>query len=148
MANGAEVTFVGNVTKAPELRFGQNGKPWCTFSIAVNEFGRDKSGEKTEQTTYFDCKIFGDMAENFAASIEKGARIVVIGRLRSEKWTGQDGQERRSMTVYVDEVAGSLRWAQAQFTRTAGQGQSARPMASAAASNGGSDFDEGENPFV
>jgi single-strand DNA-binding protein len=151
MANGAEVSFTGNVTKDPELRFSANGKPWITFGIAVNEFSKDKAGEKQEQTTFWDCKMFGDQAENFAASVSKGMRVKIDGRIRSEKWTGNDGVERQSKTIYVDEAYISIRWATAQVSRSAGNGQQApRVAVTASASNGAADvdFDSGENPFV
>lgn len=146
MANGAEVSFVGNVTKDPELRFAASGKAWISFGIAVNEFSRDKAGEKQEQTTFWDCKMFGDQAENFASSVTKGMRVKIDGRIRSEKWTGNDGVERQSKTIYVDEAYVSIRWATAQVSRSAGAGQ---PRVSVPAGNGpvDVDFDNDENPF-
>lgn len=153
MANGAEISFTGNCTKDPELRFSANGKPWITFGIAVNEFSKDKAGEKQEQTTFWDCKMFGDSAENFAASISKGMRVKIDGRIRSEKWTGNDGVERNTKTIYVDEAYVSIRWATAQVTRAAGAAngqQAARVSAAPTATNGPADvdFDSGDNPFV
>lgn len=148
--NGASVTFIGNVTQAPELRFSQAGKAWATFSVAVNEYGKDKSGEKTEHTSFFNCKLFGDAAENFAASVDKGNRVMVTGTLKMEKWTNKEGEEKTSPTVYVDEVGVSLRWATASITRTAGNGQGAArvPATAAAPSAASNGFDNEENPFV
>lgn len=147
--NGASVTFIGNVTQQPELRYSQAGKAWATFSVAVNEYGKDKSGEKTEHTSFFNCKLFGDAAENFCESVEKGNRVMVTGTLKMEKWTNKDGEEKTSPTVYVDEVGVSLRWAKASITRIAGNGQGAArvPTAAAAPAAASNGLDE-ENPFV
>jgi len=147
--NGASVTFIGNVTQQPELRYSQAGKPWATFSVAVNEYGKDKSGEKTEHTSFFNCKLFGDAAENFCESVEKGNRVMITGNLKMEKWTNKDGEEKTSPTVIVDEVGVSLRWAKASITRIAGNGQGAArvPAAAAAPAAASNGLDE-ENPFV
>jgi single-strand DNA-binding protein len=147
--NGALITFIGNVTQQPELRYSQAGKAWATFSVAVNEYGKDKSGEKTEHTSFFNCKLFGDAAENFAASVGKGNRVMITGNLKMEKWTNKDGEEKTSPSVYVDEVAVSLRWATVAITRVAGNGQGAAriPAAATAPVASPAGMDE-ENPFV
>lgn len=156
--NGASVTFIGNVTQSPELRFSQAGKAWATFSVAVNEYGKDKSGEKTEHTSFFNCKLFGDAAENFAASVDKGNRVMVTGTLKMEKWTNKDGEEKTSPTVYADEVGVSLRWATTEIKRTGGNaggnasgnagGNASRATASAGAPAAQNGFDNEENPLV
>jgi len=150
--NGASVTFIGNVTQTPELRYSQAGKAWATFSVAVNEYGKDKSGEKTEHTSFFNCKLFGDAAENFAASVDKGNRVMVTGTLKMEKWTNKDGEEKTSPTVYVDEVGVSLRWATTEIKRTAGNGGNGGNAARVPAAAGGpaapTGFENEENPFV
>lgn len=107
------ITVVGNVTSDPELRFSNAGKAWVTFSLAHNNWAKNPStGEVTESTDYFDCKLFGDIAENFAASCEKGTRILISGILKQDSWVDQtSGQKRSKFVVYVDEVGPSLRWA-------------------------------------
>jgi single-strand DNA-binding protein len=153
MSNGVIIQAFGNLTKDPELRFSSAGKPWATFSVAVNEVNRTASGEKTEQVTYLDCKVFGDQAENLASSAGKGHRVFVEGKLRDEKWTDSSGNERRTKTLYVDELAVSLRWATVEITKTGNGNGGAREYAPTKASNGG-DFapaapaTEDDNPFM
>ena len=156
MANGVEIKATGNMTKDPELRFGSSGKPWATFSIAVNEIGRTASGERTENVVYLNCKLFGDQAEHLVESAQKGTRVSIEGKLRNEKWTDAAGVEKRSDTVYVDEVAVSLRWATAAVTKKANPNGAPREYANTAArpaSNGGdfasdSSSVETDNPFL
>ena len=155
MSNGVEIKATGNLTRDPELRFSSAGRPWATFSIAVNEIGRTASGERTENVTYLNCKLFGEQAEHIVESAPKGTRVAIEGKLRNEKWTDQSGQERRSDTVYVDEVSVSLRWATAQVTKKAPANGASREYAAAAAprpaSNGGdfaSDTAVEDNPFM
>jgi single-strand DNA-binding protein len=144
--NGAAITVVGNIARL-ELKFSNAGNAWVSGAIAVNEFGQ-KNGERTEHTTFFNFKLFGEFAENVAESIEKGNRVIVSGRLREEKWTDSSGQERNTMTLYVDEIGPSLRWARASVTRT-GSGQNRQPIgAGAPVGNSSVDVGVDDNPFL
>jgi single-strand DNA-binding protein len=150
MSNGIEIAATGNLTNDLELRFSNAGKPWARFSIAINEIGRSASGERTESTTYLNCKLFGEAAEHAAASLGKGMRVIFSGKVRSEKWTDSSGVEKKDMTVYIDEIGPSLRWATAEVTKIAREGGSYQAP-SRPASNGGdyaSDVSEEENPFL
>lgn len=152
MSNGIEIAATGNLTSDIELRFSNAGKAWTRFSIAINEIGRTASGEKTESTTYLNCKLFGEAAEHVAGSLGKGMRVIFSGKIRSEKWTDSSGVEKKDMTVYIDEIGPSLRWATAEVTKVSREGGST-PVAARAASNGG-DFasdmgsSEEDNPFL
>lgn len=150
MANGAEVTFVGNMTRDPELKYGgTSGKAWCTFAIAVNKVFKNQAGEKTEKVVFFNCKAFSDVAENIASSLSKGVRVFVTGSLEQEEWEdSKGGGKRTAMVIIVDDAGPSLRWATAQVTRTANTGGS---RASAPAEPSGTaepyPFSEGPLPF-
>ncbi|MFM7089088.1 MAG: single-stranded DNA-binding protein [Candidatus Paceibacterota bacterium] len=150
MSNGIEISATGNLTNDIELRFSSNGRPWARFSVAVNEIGRTASGERTESTTYLNCKLFGDAAEHAAASLGKGMRVLITGKIRSEKWTDSSGVEKKDMTLYVDEIGPSLRWATAEVTKASREVQA--PVAARQSSNGGdyaSDISQDEeNPFL
>jgi single-strand DNA-binding protein len=147
--NGIEFTAIGNLTRDAELRFSSNGKAWATFSVAVNEIST-VNGERRENVSYLDCKVFGEQAEYLVESAGKGNRVFVTGKLRDEKWTDQSGAERRTKTLYVDEIGVSIRWATASVTKKATGSSQAAPAP--VASNGG-DFSSDvasteENPFI
>ena len=97
--------------------------------------------------------MFGDQAENLAGSAGKGARVFVEGKLRDESFTDKSGNDRKVKTVYVDEIAVSIRWATAQITKTGNGNGGSREFATTKASNGG-DFApvapsvEDDNPFM
>ena len=59
----------------------------------------------------------GTLGENVTESLGKGARAVVIGRLRSRSWETPEGDKRSVVEVEADEVAPSLRWATAKPER-------------------------------
>jgi hypothetical protein len=64
-----------------------------------------------------------DQAEHAAASLSKGSRVVVVGRLQQRSWTAEDGTARQTVEVVADELGPSLRWATATTTRVASQSE-------------------------
>ncbi len=112
------VTIVGNVTDDPELRFTPSGLPVANFTVAVNS--RVKKGDQWEDRNdgFFRCSCWRDMAENVAESLQKGTRVMVIGRLQEQKWEDNDGGKRSRIEIQVDEVGPTLRWATATVQKS------------------------------
>ena len=138
------ITLVGNLTRDPELRFTTTGRGVASFGIAV---GRryQVNGEWQEQTSYFNVTAWGQLGENAAASLTKGTRVVVTGRLEQREYTTREGDKRTAIDVIADELGPSLRWATAQVERTPrGEGGSSRAPQGQSAEV--APFD-GEEPF-
>jgi single-strand DNA-binding protein len=102
-----EITVIGKVGQAPELRFTNNGMAVCTFSVATNR--RTKNSEEKE-TTWHDCTAFDKLAENIAGSLTKGNEVIVIGRLEKRKYEKKDGTKAEKVSIVVDNCGLSLRW--------------------------------------
>ncbi len=96
--------LVGRLTAAPELRFAKSGTPWATFSIAVTR-GRDDDKE----TSFFDCKCFGALAENIS-ELPKGTRVIADGYLVQEKWETKEKQKRSKVVLMVNDAGPSIRF--------------------------------------
>jgi single-strand DNA-binding protein len=112
------VTLVGNVTRDPELRYTSGGRGVASFGLAVNR-RYQVNGEWQEQTSFFNVVAWGTLGENAAASLNKGTRVVVYGRLEQRSWESQVGEKRSVIEVIADELGPSLRWAQAHVEKTA-----------------------------
>lgn len=127
MSNEPILTVVGNLGDEPSLRFTQSGVPVVNFSLVQTP--RTKQGDEWTdgEPIWFRCTAWREVAENIAASLQKGQRVIVLGRMGVQKYTPRDGgEERTTTTLEVDEVGHTLRWGTSQFTRTAqggGQGQ-------------------------
>lgn len=113
----ASVTLVGNVTRDPELRYTAGGRGVAGFGLAVNR-RYQTNGEWQEQTSFFNITAWGDLGENVAASIAKGARVIVFGRLEQRSYETQDGEKRTVVEVVADSIGPDLRWATADISRT------------------------------
>jgi single-strand DNA-binding protein len=118
MASDNTVSLVGNITDDPELRFTPSGSAVANFTVAVNRrFQKDGQWED-RLDGFFRCNCWRDMAENVAESLQKGMRVVVVGRLQQRSWDDNDGNRRSVFEVQVDEVGPSLRWATAQVQKS------------------------------
>ena len=69
------------------------------------------------QTSFFNITAWGELGENAAASLTKGSRIIVTGRLQQREYETREGEKRTIVEVIADELGPSLRWAQAQVER-------------------------------
>ena len=115
------VTIVGNLTADPEIRVTDGGATLAEIRIAQNKRKRNSDGSWEEgDAMFFQGTVWNDMAENAAASLQKGMRVIVVGRLNYRSWEAQDGQNRSVVDISIDEVAPSLRWAKANIERSSG----------------------------
>jgi single-strand DNA-binding protein len=62
--------------------------------------------------------VWRDQAEHVVASLSKGSRVVVVGRLQQRAWTAEDGSARSVVEVVADELGPSLRSATATPSQT------------------------------
>ena len=125
MAGEPLITVVGNLVADPEPRVSQAGKSWVTFRIASTPRVRDRqSGDWTDgEALFLGCRAYGDHADNIVQSLTKGMRVLVQGRLTQRSYTDNQGQQRTSLDLEVEEIGPSLRWASAQVTRGQSRGQ-------------------------
>ena len=106
-----QVTLTGNLTDDPELRFTPNGVAVANFRLAVDQRVWDTDGWKDGESSYFRVSVWRDQAEHVSRSLHKGARCVVVGRLKSRSWETPEGQRRSAVEVDAEEVGMSLRFA-------------------------------------
>jgi single-strand DNA-binding protein len=112
------VTVVGNLTREPELRYTPSGAAVVKFGLAVNRSYNNRSGEKVEQTDFFDVTAWRELGENIAESLTVGSRVIVTGRMQQDRWENDGGEKRSKIFIVADEVGPSLRWATAAVTKT------------------------------
>jgi single-strand DNA-binding protein len=106
----ASVSFAGNLTDQPEVRYTDSGVARAMFRVAV-------SGRREQEASFFTVIVWRDQAEHADESLTKGSRVVVVGRLQQRSWTAEDGNARSTVEVMAEELGPSLRWATATTTR-------------------------------
>lgn len=126
MANDTPITLIGNLGGDPELRFTPSGIAVANFSVAVTPRIRTADGEWEDgEPSWYNCTAWRDMAENVAASLQKGQRAVVYGTLVQRHYETRDGQQRISVEVNVTDVGPSLLFGTTQYTKGAASTQPA-----------------------
>lgn len=99
------ITISGNVGRDPELKYSASGTAVVKFSVA-DTTGKDDN----KKTVWHDVVVFKEQAEHVAASVKKGSRVIVSGRLDKSDYTGKDGAKKQRVEVIADDVSISLRW--------------------------------------
>jgi single-strand DNA-binding protein len=101
-------SFIGNLTKAPELRFQATGEKQalCLLNVAINRDRRDERGEKRTQTTFVNnVEVWGPTGEACAHFLTPGSLVLVEGRMDVDRWQDkQSGAKRSRMKVVAENV--------------------------------------------
>lgn len=97
------VLLEGRLGRDPEARFTSSGRMVATFPIAVNEQWKNGEGERQENTSWFNVTAWNGLAETCVRYLCKGRRVLVQGRLRTEKYE-QDGEMQYFTKVIASNV--------------------------------------------
>ena len=95
-----KVILTGRITRDLELRYTENNKATCEFTIAINRVA--KEGEKKADFIY--CKVYNTQAENLTKYQGKGSLIGVEGEIINDQWTGEDGKSKNKTYVLVNKI--------------------------------------------
>ena len=125
MAQGdTQITLVGNIASDVELRFTPSGAPVANFRVASTPRTFNKTTNQWEdgEAMFLTCNVWRQAAENAAASLAKGMRVIVQGRLKARTFQNREGENRTVFEIDVDEVGPSLAFATAQVDRNPREG--------------------------
>lgn len=104
MASLNKVFLIGNLTRAPELRYTPSGTAVSDLRLAVNRSFSTQGGERREETCFLTVVVWGKQAEASAQYLDKGSPILVEGRLQTRDWETKDGQRRNVVEVVAERV--------------------------------------------
>ena len=91
------ILLVGRLTKNIELRYTESEKAIGNFTIAVNRDYKNQNGEY--ETDFFNCVVYGKVAETMQQYTQKGDLVGVRGRLQNRNYEDKEGKKH-----YVTEV--------------------------------------------
>lgn len=105
------ITITGNLTNDPQIRYTNDGRPVVNFAVAVNRRVRSANGDwEDELEGYFDCSAWDTQATQIA-SLAKGQRVIVTGRMVQRKYIDREGNDRVAWGIDVREAGPSLKFA-------------------------------------
>jgi len=100
-----KVMLIGRLGVDPEVRFLPSGGQVTTIRLATSRRWRDKqTNERKEETEWHRVVFFARLAEIAGEYLKKGSQVYVEGRIRTQKYQGQDGQDRYSTDIVAEEM--------------------------------------------
>jgi single-strand DNA-binding protein len=138
MAKGTvnKVILVGRLGTDPEMRNTASGSVVTNLSVATNDGYKDKqTGQFVDATEWHRVVLFNRLAEVAAQYLKKGKPVYIEGRIRTNKWQDQQGQDRYTTEIVANEMqllsdgdAGNSQPMRAPFeTQQASKTQQAQP---------------------
>jgi single-strand DNA-binding protein len=94
------IVLAGRLTKAPELKATNSGVDVLPFTIAVNRAYAKSNDEVTAD--FIPCIAWRKTATFISKYFNKGDGIVIKGRLETRKWVDNNGNNRVSYEVIVE----------------------------------------------
>lgn len=117
--NENSITVVGTLGRDPELRYTTSGRGVTSFSLAINRRWKNKTTDEwDEETTWLNVVAWGDLGENVAASLTKGNRAIVNGRISVRSYDDREGNTKYITEIVADNIGAELRFASAVVERT------------------------------
>ena len=92
-----KIILVGNTTDVPKVQKTKDKMAYADFIVAVN---RNK-----EEADFFPVRVFGKLTET-AAKINKGAKVLVEGKVEISRFTPEQGESR----TYIRVLANTIRF--------------------------------------
>jgi len=99
-----KIMLIGNLGRDPELNVTSDGTPVTKFSLAVNRTYKSSSGERKEETEWFNIVAWRQLAETCERYLHKGSKVYIEGRLTQRKYTDRDGVQRTSVEVIANDM--------------------------------------------
>ena len=105
MAGINKVILVGNLGKDPEVRHLEGGTSVAHFTLATNDYYKDKQGNRVERTEWHNITAWRGLAEMAEKYLKKGQQVYVEGKLRTRQFQDKDNQTRYITEIVADEIS-------------------------------------------
>ena len=99
-----QIILEGNIVRVPEIKDTANHSRLAVFSIAVNRYYKKADGTFEQEVSYFDVEAWGALAESVEKKASKGIGCRVIGRLKQDRWKGNDGKAYSKVSVVLEHI--------------------------------------------
>ncbi len=96
--------ILGNLTRAPELRYTPAGHAVCSFGVATNRTWKTTEGDSREDAEFHNVVAWNKLAEICSQYLTKGQKVYIQGRLQTRTWDGKDGVRRSRTEIVADDM--------------------------------------------
>lgn len=130
MAKSINMAVVlGNLTRAPELRYTPAGHAVCNFGVATNRTWKTAEGDRREDAEFHNIVVWNKLAEICSQYLTKGQKVYIQGRLQTRTWEGKDGARRSRTEIVADDMVMLQRPGGAPLPTTSSPTPTAPPVA-------------------
>jgi len=105
MTDFNQAIILGNLTRDPEFRYTPNGQAVASFSVATNRRWTTAEGQQGENTQFHNIVAWGKLAEICNKILYKGRKTLVVGRIQTRSWDGQDGVKHYITEIVADQIS-------------------------------------------
>lgn len=99
-----KIMLIGNLGRDPEMNYTPDGTAVVKFSIAVSRFSKSPTGERQQDTDWFNIVAWRQLAETCSTYLKKGHKVFIEGRLSIRKYTDKNGIERTAIEVIASDL--------------------------------------------
>src|ERR1700682_1241560 len=96
--------LIGNLGRDPEMNYTPSGVAVTKFSLAVSRSYKTSTGEKRDETEWFNIVAWNKLAETCNTYLHKGSKVYIEGRLTQRKYTDKSGVERTALDVIANDM--------------------------------------------
>ena len=113
------ISLTGLVATTPKHVVTGTGLSVTSFRFASTQRRYDRAEQKwvDGDTNWYTVATFRQLATNVNASLQKGQRVIVTGRLRVRDWATDD-KRGTNVEIDADAVGHDLSWGTTTFTRS------------------------------
>ena len=106
MARGLnKVMIIGNLGNDPDVLATAGGMTVAKLSVATSSSRKDQqTGSWIEETEWHRVALFGRLAEVAQQYLHKGSKVYIEGRLKTNKWQDNNGNDRYTTEVIANEM--------------------------------------------
>ena len=105
MASVNKVILIGHLGKDPEVRHLEGGNSVANFTMATNEYYKDKQGNRVERTEWHNISAWRGLADMADKFLKKGQQVYIEGKLRTRQYQDKDQQTRYITEIIADEIS-------------------------------------------
>ena len=115
-----QLTLTGLIATAPRHIVTSEGLAITSFRLASQQrwFDRKVGRWSDGETNWYTVTAFRDLAVNASQSLQKGDRVVTVGRLKVRDWSNDD-RSGTSVEIEADSLGHDLYWGVTDYTKVA-----------------------------
>lgn len=94
------VTLMGRLAQTPEIKTTQSGKSVTSFDLAVPV----PSADRNAPPDYIPITAWEKQADFVGKYLSKGRQIVLVGEIKTRKYTDKNGNNRKAVEVVAHRI--------------------------------------------